>query len=176
MQNYSRKHVQSEIAHHFVVASIKNTREITCKTPHSTAASPKKLWKLEQNRDPTLNRHQKVKIPRAYACKTPTQDLLEVKICEIPKKDYQKLKTDQGAKKVLKRETCAENAQNAIHVAETSPRRSECDTRRQSEVLMLRMRYMLKKRYPGFRMQHVSRIHRLGVQNAIHVKETLPGG
>ena len=100
----------------------------------SRAARPKKLWKLEQNRDPTLNRHQKVKIPRAYACKTPTQDLLEVKICEIPKKNDQKLKTDQGAKKVLKRETCAENAQNAIHVAETLPRRSECDTRRQNEV------------------------------------------
>ena len=134
VQNYSRKRVQSEIAHHFVLASIKNTRENTCKTPLGTTASPKQLWKLEQNRDPTLNRHQKVKIPRAYACKTPTQDLLEVKICEIPAKNDQKLKTDPGAKKVLKRETCAQNTQNAIHVAETLPRRSECDTRRQSEV------------------------------------------
>ena len=150
MQNYSRKHVQSEIAHHFVVASIKNTRENTCKTPLSTAASSKKLWKLEQNRDPTLNRHQEVEIPRAYACKTPTHDFLEVKLCEIPKRNHRKLKTNQGAKKAPK-------------TWDMCRKRSECDTCRRNTTFAIRMRHLFTKRG-------------LGTQNAIHVEETLPRG
>ena len=116
----------------------------------STAASPKKLWKLEQNRDPTFYHHHEVKIPRAYACKTLTQDLLDGKLCEIPKKNHRKSKGGRRAKKVPKtRDMCRKC--------------SECDTCRRNAT-------------QAFRMQHVSRKRRLGSQNAMHVKETLPGG
>ena len=115
----------------------------------STAASPKKLWKLEQNRDPTFYHHHEVKIPRAYACKTLTQDLLDGKLCEIPKKNHRKSKGGRRAKKVPKTrdmcrkwsecDTCRRNATQA----------SECDMCRENAVWVLRMRYMSKKRYLG---------------------------
>ena len=61
-------------------------------------------------------------------------------------------------KRCLKRGTCAENVQNAIHVEEMLPRHSECDMCRERDVWVLRMRYMSKKRYSG-------------PQNATHVAE-----
>ena len=75
-------------------------------------------------------------------------------------------------RRCLKRETCAESGQNAIHVEETLPRLqnatcvekspsgcSECDTCQRNATWDLRMR-------------HVSTKRGLGAQNAIHVAET----
>ena len=43
-------------------------------------------------------------------------------------------------------------AQNAIHVEEMLPKRSECDTCRQNAAWVLRMRYMAKKWYLSAQM------------------------
>ena len=75
-------------------------------------------------------------------------------------------------RRCLKRETCAESAQNAIHVEETLPRLqnatcvekmpsgwSECDTCQRNVTW-------------GLRMRHLSTKCDLGAQNVIHVAET----
>ena len=173
MQNYLRKHVQSEIAQHFVVASIKNTQENACKTLLAEQPGRKSCENSSKIVIQLCYHHHEVKIPRAYACKTLTQDLLDGKLCEIPKKNQRKSKGGRRAKKVPKTrdmcrkwsecDTCRRNVtwrlrmghlstkrslggQNAIHVAETPSRRSECNKGRENAAWVFRTRYMSKKR------------------------------
>ena len=104
--------------------------------------------------------HHEVKIPRAYACKTLTQDLLDGKLCEIPKKNQRKSKGGRRAKKVPKTrdmcrkwsecDTCRRNATQA----------SECDMCRETAVWVFRMRYMSKKRHLG--PQNATRVDKTG--------------
>ena len=115
----------------------------------STAASPKKLWKLEQNRDPTFYHHHEVKIPRAYACKALTQDLLDGKLCEIPKKNHRKSKGGRRAKKVPKTRDMCRKCSECDTCRRNATQASECDMCRENAVWVLRMRYMSKKRYLG---------------------------
>ena len=75
-------------------------------------------------------------------------------------------------------------AQNAIHVEEMLPKRSECDTCRQNAASVLKMRHLstkcclvaqnaihVKEIQPKLRMPHLSTKCYLDAQNAIHVEE-----
>ena len=126
----------------------------------STTASPKKMWKLERNRDPTFYHHHEVKIPRAYACKTLTQDLLDGKLCEILKKNHRKSKGGRRAKKVPKTRDMCRKCSECDTCRRNATQASECNMCRESGVWVLRMRYMSKKRYLG--AQNATPVDKMG--------------
>ena len=160
VQNYSGKHVQSEIAQHFVTASIKNTRENACKTLLAERPGRKSCENSSKIVIQLCYHHHEVKIPRAYACKTLTQDRLDGKLCEIPKENQQKSKGGRRAKKVPKTRDMCRKCSECDTCRRNATQASECDMCRETAVWVFRMRYMSKKRHLG--PQNATRVDKTG--------------
>ena len=103
--------------------------------------------------------YHEVKIPRAYACKTLTQDLLDGKLCEIPKKNHRKSKGGRRAKKVPKTRDMCRKCSECDTCRRNATQASECNMCRENGVWVLRMRYMSKKRYLG--AQHATPVDKM---------------
>ena len=146
VQNYSRKHVQSEIAQHFVTASIKNTQENACKTLLAEQPRRKSWENWSKIAIQLWTVIKKLRFLVHTRAKRSPRISLTANYAKYRRKINENQKGVGVPRRCLKRETCAESGQNAIHVEETLPRQSQCDMCQEKDVCVLRMRCMSRKR------------------------------